>query len=332
MRINRVLGIETSCDETSFAVVDAGNRVVRQVLASSLEFHSRYGGIIPEIAARRHLEVLSPLLMEMFERDGIDVESLDLIAVTNRPGLAPSLLVGLACAKAFSLGLDLDIVGVDHTLAHLYAPFLDNPDPPQMPFVGLVISGGHTLLFMVRDWHPKDIELVGKTKDDAVGEALDKAGRLLGLGYPGGPIIEKKALEGSPRFEFPVYRGRDYDFSFSGVKTALLYFLRDKELSEDFVCDVCASFQKAVMEPLVEKTIRLAKETGVRDVVVGGGVSANRYLRERFQEAGEGLGLRIHFPPMRYCLDNASMVAGLGYQWYIRGIKDDLSLSISSRV
>ncbi len=326
-----VLGIETSCDETSFALVENGTDLIDYVVASSAELHAKYGGIIPEIASRKHLEVLWPLLNELFTRSGRKAKEIDVIAVTNRPGLIPSLLVGVAVAKAFALALERPLVGVDHIIAHLYAPFINNPSPPSLPFVGLIVSGGHTQIFLVKDWAPEEIRLLGRTRDDAVGESLDKAAKLLGLGYPGGPIIEKLAREGRPVYDFPVYRGKDLDFSFSGIKTALLYFLKDKNLTEELIRDVCASYQKAVMDVLVDKTIRAAKEEGVKDIVVGGGVSANKYLRARFEEEAGKLGMRVHFPDFRFCLDNAVMIAGLGYQWYIRGIRDNLGLEVYSR-
>ncbi len=326
-----MLGIETSCDETSFALVESGYRLVGYVVGSSAEIHARYGGIIPEIASRKHLELLWPLLTELFTKVNCDVEEINLIAVTNRPGLIPSLLVGVSVAKAFALAINRPLVGVDHIIAHLYAPFIDNPNPPDLPFVGLVVSGGHTQIFLVSDWDREKIKLLGKTRDDAVGEALDKAAKLLGLGYPGGPVIEKMAMEGEAVYDFPVYRGQGFDFSFSGVKTALLYFLRDKELNHRLLRDVCASYQKAIVEVLVEKTIQSARNYSVKDVVVGGGVSANKYLRCRFEEEATKYGIKVHFPELRFCMDNAVMIAGLGYQWYIRGAKDSLGLEVFSK-
>ncbi len=326
-----MLGIETSCDETSFALVESGYRLVGCVIGSSAEIHARYGGIIPEIASRKHLELLWPLLTELFTKVNCDVEEINLIAVTNRPGLIPSLLVGVSVAKAFALAINRPLVGVDHIIAHLYAPFIDNPNPPDLPFVGLVVSGGHTQIFLVSDWDREKIKLLGKTRDDAVGEALDKAAKLLGLGYPGGPVIEKMAMEGEAVYDFPVYRGQGFDFSFSGVKTALLYFLRDKELNHRLLRDVCASYQKAIVEVLVEKTIQSARKHSIKDVVVGGGVSANKYLRCRFEEEATKYGIKVHFPELRFCMDNAVMIAGLGYQWYIRGAKDSLGLEVFSK-
>ncbi len=326
-----MLGIETSCDETSFALVESGYRLINYVIGSSAEIHARYGGIIPEIASRKHLELLWPLLNDLFSGCTYEPEDIDLIAVTNRPGLVPSLLVGVSTGKAFSLALNRPLVGVDHILAHLYASFIDNPDPPELPFVGLVISGGHTQILWVSDWHKESIEVLGRTRDDAVGEALDKASKMLGLGYPGGPVIERMAEGGESIYEFSVYRGDDLDFSFSGVKTSLFYFLKGRRLNEKLLKDVCASYQKAVMEVLVEKTIRAGMLKSVKDIVVGGGVSANRYLRRRLSEEAGRCGLRVHFPDFSLCLDNAVMIAGLGYQWYIRGIKDDMALEVSGQ-
>ncbi len=329
------IGIETSCDETSFSIVRDAKELISYKVASSADVCAKYGGVVPEIVSRRHLQVLYPLLVETFDEAGISPQHLDLIAVTNRPGLVPSLLVGLASAKAMAIGLNKPLIGVDHIIAHLYAPFLNNVDVPRLPFVGLIVSGGHTELFLVSDWHPRAIKRIGRTRDDAAGEALDKAAKLLGLGYPGGPVIEKMAQKGEAKYRFPCYKGDDFDFSFSGLKTALLYFLKYNNISGDSVSsgqlsDICASFQYAIMDVLVDKAIKAGLKYSVKDIVVGGGVSANRFLRQLFNIRSENR-FRICFPEMRFSVDNAAMIAGLGTQWFLRGVLDDLNLQVSSK-
>ncbi len=326
----RIMGVESSCDETSVAVVENGRDVLYFSVVSSVDFHKRYGGVIPEIASRKHLEFFSPMLEGLIKE--LDISSIDLIAVCNRPGLIPSLLVGLSFAKAISIACDIPLVAVDHIFSHIYAVMLDSRLKLDFPFVGLVASGGHTSLFLVEGWSYDKVRLLGKTKDDACGEAFDKAAKLLGLGYPGGPVIEKRAEEGCPVYEFKCYKGKDYDFSFSGVKTSLLYFLRKQEkISEEMINDICASYQKSIIDVLVEKTVRAAKEFDAKAIVVGGGVAVNKFLRKMFEQVCACEGIPVFFPERRFCGDNAAMVAGLGYYlWDGEKLKDTISMEALS--
>ncbi len=308
-----VLGIETSCDETSVAVVEDGVRLKGLSTSSSAEIHASYGGVIPEIASRWHLESILPVCEKALTRAGIDVFEVDRIAVTTEPGLLPSLLVGISFAQGLAIAINKPFVGVNHLIAHLYAPFIDNPNPPSFPFIGLVVSGGHTQLFLVKSWRKEDIICLGLARDDAAGEALDKAAKMLGLGYPGGPIIEKLASKGEIKYRFPCYYGDDLDFSFSGLKTSLLYFLQKNP--EAKVEDICASYQHVVMETLVRKTLDAARKYKISEVVVGGGVSANKYLRGLFREMAKNI--HIHFSDIHLCLDNAAIIAGLGFHHYL---------------
>ncbi len=304
-----VLGIETSCDETSVAIVEDGIWLKGLSTASSATLHSRYGGVIPEIASRWHLESILPVCEEALSNADIDLFRIDKIAVTTEPGLIPSLLVGISFAQAISMAVDKPLVEVNHLIAHLYAPFIDNPNPPSFPFLGLVVSGGHTQLFLVKSWREEDIICLGSARDDAAGEALDKAAKMLGLGYPGGPIIEKLASKGEIKYQFSCYYGEDLDFSFSGLKTSLLYFLQKNHDAK--VEDICASYQHIVMETLVKKTIDAARKYRISEVVVGGGVSANKYLRGLFREMAQDI--RFYFSDICLCLDNAAIIAGLGF-------------------
>ncbi len=317
-----ILGIESTCDETAASVVVDGVRVLSNVIATQVELHARYRGVVPEIASRAHIENILPVLREGLRDAGIELNQLDAVAVAHRPGLIGSLLVGVTAAKTLAWAIGKPLIAVDHVQAHLYSVMLtetaDSPAPPspKFPAVGLVCSGGHTALYAVNSW--RDVRLIGATIDDAVGEAYDKVAATLGLEYPGGPIIDRRASNGDPkRFRFPRTRlGREsLDFSFSGLKTAVLYHvkgvpgkpLREAPPDETEIDDIAAGFQAACVDVLVEKIKRAIREVGAKSVIVGGGVSANRGLRA----ALAGLHLPVHFPFVKYCTDNAAMCAGL---------------------
>ena len=326
-----VLGVETSCDDTALALLDRGREVLGSLLSSQIEDHSPFGGVVPELASRKHQEVLLPLLRRLFSESGLSHKDVDLIAVTAGPGLMGSLLVGVMSAKALSQGWGVPLIGVNHLEGHLHANILANRDLAP-PFLCLIVSGGHTEIVLMRDHG--DYALLGSTRDDAAGEAYDKAAKLLGLGYPGGPVIERAAKSGNPKaFDFPVaLRGSNsVEFSFSGLKTSLRTLVHklksagspDCELP---VADICASFQRAVTESLLLK-LRLAVDmTGVKRVAISGGVAANSNLREELTKMGARRGWSVFLPPKEYCTDNAVMIASAGYSSYIRGHRSDLSL------
>ena len=326
-----ILGIETSCDETACAVVEDGVRIRVNVVASSLKEHRPYGGVIPEIACRSHVESILPVVDQALREAGIGFSDLGLLAATEGPGLVGALLVGLTVAKTLSFSHQIPFVGVDHIEAHLYACLMREP-APHFPFLGLVVSGGHTSLYEVSDFDR--FRLIGQTRDDACGEAFDKVAKILGLGYPGGPVIEQRSREGNPRvfsFPTPLLKDHPFDFSFSGIKTAVLYKVREleKPLSSPVIDDLCASFQRVVIEGLVERSLQGCRRLGLKVLVVGGGVTANQALRTAFENRFRQEALEVYFPPRGLSLDNAAMVAGLGYQLYRKGIHSSLNLACS---
>ena len=311
------LGIETSCDETAVGLLEDGRRILGHSLVSSVAFHQRYGGVVPEIACRHHVELITHCLDEALRQAGLRLSDVGLVAVTYGPGLAGALLVGIAAAKSVSLGLSVPFVGVNHLQAHLYAAMLGASRWP-VRAVGLVISGGHTAL--VRLEGLSGYRLMGQTRDDAVGEAFDKVAKLLELGYPGGPAIERTAAAGNPRrvtFSTPKLRGGSpWDFSFSGIKTAARRVIEGAgpTLDERFVADLAASFQHRVIEDVVTKAVAACRAVRAKTLIVGGGVVANGVLRARLMEAAKAARLRLYLPPVALSTDNAVMVAGLGYQ------------------
>jgi N6-L-threonylcarbamoyladenine synthase len=332
----RVLGIETSCDETAAAVVEEGRHIASSVVASQVREHARYGGVFPEAASRMHIEAILPVVQEALARAHIGLEGIDAIAVTRGPGLAGSLVVGLNCAKGLALARRLPLLGINHLEAHLYSIWLieDEPDPV-FPMVGLIVSGGHTELVLMRDHLA--YQRLGGTVDDAAGEAFDKVARLLGLPYPGGPSVQQAAEGGDPQaFRFPrAWMEGTWDFSFSGLKTAVLREVRklQPELQAGIdaprpglpTSDLAAAFQEAVVEVLVEKTAAAAEAFQAQTILVAGGVSANAALRQRFAERSRA---PVRVPPLSLCTDNAAMIAAAGHVRYQAGQRDALDIDV----
>lgn len=310
-----ILGIESSCDETAAAVLRDDREVLASTINSQIAIHALYGGVVPELASRQHLQNIYPVVEEALGRAGLSLDRIDLLAVTEGPGLVGCLLVGHAFAKALSLARGIPLVGVDHLSGHLFSVFLGD-NRPDFPFVAMLASGGHTSLYLAAG--PNEFRLLGRSRDDAAGEAFDKVAKLLGLGYPGGPVISRLAAEGDPAaIHFPrAWLDKDsLDFSFSGLKTAVATLVNQLPPEELAVRrnDICAAFQEAVVEVIVTKTMQAAAATGCRRVVLAGGVAANPRLRNRLAAAGEGKGLAIYLTPGEYCTDNAAMIALAGY-------------------
>ena len=327
-----ILGIETSCDETSAAVLQDG--IVKSNVISSQLAHGEYGGVVPELASRAHQRLIVPVVEEALRTAGIGKDQLDAVCATYGPGLMGALLVGLNFAKAMAYGLRVPFVGVNHMEAHLYSNFIDEPKP-NLPFLCLTVSGGHTQLVLVRNL--LEHELLGETLDDAAGEAYDKVAKMLGLGFPGGPVLDRLAQAGNPDFvKFPrsLLGDESLDFSFSGIKTAVRYWLRDHASSgdgepnpaADRLNDLCASFQAAMADVLVEKILRGLKRTGVNDVAIAGGVSANSELRRRLETLAARRNFRLFVPKLGYCTDNGAMIAMTGYLLLKKGIESAFDL------
>jgi N6-L-threonylcarbamoyladenine synthase len=326
----KILGIESSCDETSAAVVADGREILSNVVQSQIDIHRVYGGVVPEIACRAHIETIYPVVEKALADAKLELPAIDAFAVTCAPGLVGALLVGVSMAKALALGTGKPIVGVDHIHGHMYAVKLAFP-ALAYPCVSLVVSGGHTSLYLSRS--EIDHELLGSTTDDAAGEAFDKVAKILELGFPGGPIIDKLAAGRDPAkvvFKRTIPEG--LDFSFSGIKTSVLYRVRGQDakkpmtLGEEDRRDVAAGFQEAVVDVLVEQTLKAAARTGAPRIAVGGGVACNTRLREKMKVAAGKSGLECFFPPPRYCTDNAAMIAGIGFHLYNAGRLSDLHL------
>ena len=327
----RVLGIETSCDDTSAAVYDTDRGLVSSCVSSQLE-HLEYGGVVPELASRAHLNLIVPVINEALSGASMTLDDIDGIAVTAGPGLVGSLLVGVSVGKAIALARNLPMIGVHHIEGHILSNFLEDP-VPEYPSLVLVVSGGHTELVVMNE--PLEYNVIGATRDDAAGEAFDKVAKLLGLEYPGGPSIQKEAMNGDSSFvKFPVSTVPDFEFSFSGLKTAVQVYVKDR--GDDFVHrnlpHILASFQKAVVEALVKKTLSALKKNRLDILLLAGGVAANCALRERLQAEADSLGFELFIPSIKYCTDNAAMIALAGHERLAKGMTSPLTLSPEPRL
>ncbi|MBN2739162.1 MAG: tRNA (adenosine(37)-N6)-threonylcarbamoyltransferase complex transferase subunit TsaD [Spirochaetales bacterium] len=328
----RILGIETSCDECSAAVVDNGRTILSNIIATQIEAHRPFYGVVPEIASRMHTEWIIPVVKEAIEQAGIEENTIDAVAVTSRPGLIGSLLVGMCFGKAFAFSKGIPFIGIDHIEAHLYAPHLEQDI--SYPYIGLLVSGGHSLITYVRDFD--DYDVLGTTIDDACGEAFDKVAKFYDIGYPGGVAIDRLSKEGDDRaFNFPkpsLHKGdHQYDVSYSGLKTAAvnqldLFWNGEAEKSR---ANIAASFQRAAIDIIANKAIKAARDKGVKKIVAGGGVSANSYLRRKMADQKD---IQAIFPSLKLCTDNGAMIAGLSYHHLKKGRQSELNLNASARV
>ena len=333
-----ILAIESSCDDTSAAVLKNYERLSNVV--STQKIHEAYGGVVPELASRAHQQNIVPVVDQALKQAGIKKEQLNAIAFTRGPGLMGSLLVGTSFAKSLAMGLDIPLIEVNHMQGHVLAHFIESPEEaaktkPNFPFIALTISGGHTQLILVRDFF--DMEVLGETQDDAVGEAFDKSAKILGFPYPGGPLIDKFAKEGNPKaFEFPIPNMKGLDFSFSGLKTSILYFIQretaaDPNFIETNKADICASIQATIVKILMQKVKKAVAQTGVREIAIGGGVSANSGIREALGQAAAKHGWITHIPKFEYCTDNAAMIGVVGYLKYLKKDFTDQKIAAKAR-
>jgi len=329
-----IMGIETSCDETAAAIVEDGKKIISNIVASQINIHQKYGGVVPEIASRKHMQDIIPVIDKALDESGKKITDLSAIAVTYGPGLIGSLLVGLSVAKAMAYAKNIPLIGVNHLEAHIYANFLEH-NKIKPPFICLIVSGGHTSLLYIEYFG--EYKLLGQTKDDAVGEVFDKIAKFLNLGYPGGPITEKLAKEGDPssiQFPRPILNDKSYDFSFSGLKTAVIYHIKKLEKRNKNIPtnDISASFQQAVTDVLVGKTIKAALKFKTKQIVLAGGVAANSSLRREIKEKANLLNIKVFYPSISLCTDNAAMVASAGYYKFKENKKSSLNLDAVSRL
>ena len=315
------LGIESSCDETSVAVVENGRKILSNVIDTQIPIHEKYGGVVPEIASRNHIEAISRVTKKALEDAKVTINDIDAITPTYGPGLVGALLVGLSYGKALSFATGKPLVGVNHIEGHIAANYITYPEL-KPPFICMMMSGGNTQIIYVEDY--TKFKLIGKTRDDAIGEAFDKVARVVGLGYPGGPKVDKLAKEGVPEYDLPKTHFDNLDFSFSGIKTAVINL--NHKLKDINKANLCASFQKAVTEELIDNVKKALEITGTKVVALAGGVSANSYIREKFLNL-QDLGYRVFMPDLKLCTDNAAMIASAGYYNYIAGKRNDLSLN-----
>ena len=317
-----ILGIESSCDETAAAVVKNGREVLSNVISSQIAIHEKFGGVVPEIASRNHVEAISNVVKKALNDANVTISDIDAIAVTYGPGLVGALLVGVSYAKALSYASGKPLIGTNHIEGHIAANYITHQDL-KPPFLAFVISGGHTHLVHIKDY--KEFEIIGKTRDDAIGEAFDKVARVIGLGYPGGPKIDKLAKEGQANIELPHTHFDNLDFSFSGIKTAVINLNhKTHDLNK---ADLAASFEKAVSDVLIENSVKGCEQLGLKTIALAGGVSANSYIRARFEELEQTHKIKVYYPEPILCTDNAAMIASAGYYNYINGITSKLDLN-----
>lgn len=331
-----ILGIESSCDDTSAAILK--NNAILSNLIAGQKVHESYGGVVPELASRAHLQNIVPVVDDAMKKAGVTIDQLDAIAFTKGPGLLGSLVVGTSFAKSVALALDIPLIDVNHMYGHVLAHFIDDEDKPKpsFPFLCLTVSGGHTQIVLIRDH--LDMEIIGTTIDDAAGEAFDKTAKLLGFPYPGGPLIDKHAKNGNPEaFEFAKPNMKGYNYSFSGLKTSILYFLQKQEKEnpnfiEENLDDLCASVQRSITNILFKKVVKAAKDLGISEVAIAGGVSANSEVRSRLQEEGKKRGWNVYIPKFEYCTDNAAMIAIAGLYMHKAGLHSDQTVNAQARI
>lgn len=317
-----ILGIESSCDETAAAVVKNGREVLSNVISSQIAIHEKFGGVVPEIASRNHVEAISNVVRKALKDANVKLEEIDAISCTYGPGLVGALLVGLSYAKALSYASGKPLIGTNHIEGHIAANYITHKEL-KPPFLAFVISGGHTHLVHIKNY--KEFEIIGKTRDDAIGEAFDKVARVIGLGYPGGPKIDKLAKEGTPSIKLPETHFENLDFSFSGIKTAVINLNhKTPDLNK---ADLAASFEKAVTDVLIENSLKACQQLNLNTIALAGGVSANGYIRERFHKLEETNNIKVYYPEPILCTDNAAMIASAGYYNYINGITSNLDLN-----
>ena len=322
MKETLVLGIESSCDETSVAVVKNGREVLSNVIDTQIKIHEQFGGVVPEIASRNHIEAISRVTKLALEQANVKLEDIDIIAPTYGPGLVGALLVGVSYGRGLAYALNKPLVGVNHLEGHISANYITHPDL-EPPFLCMLTSGGNTQIVYVKDYC--DMEVLGRTRDDAIGEAFDKVARVIGLTYPGGPKIDKLAEQGKATINFPKTHFENLDFSFSGIKTAVINLHhKNPEVNK---ADLCMSFEKAVTEVLIENIEKAIKQTGIKKVVLAGGVSANTHIREEFEKLGQKLNVQIYKPDLKLCTDNAAMIGSAGYYRYLHGDISDNTLN-----